>query len=443
MADKKTQDSGFFEPTLPAFNYGLYASFFLFVFFETFHRFGLERQLLYPAYLIVGVFSSLFFIPNIKHSPILIWSPTLFWLSVFTVPYILILTVFANSDGSPAYYWNFNSALAFVATLFVSILVMVASDKAVFRVVKIAQYISLFMVFEVLFSEAVPAYRALSSDFASSYRFTSIFSSSYLYSGLFLLVGFFLNLKSEGNILVKAVLTIAYILAIFLADDRTIIIAFCLSVIFMMTIFAVRKFGFLGLLICLLIILALFSFMSGFYVYVSDRMDPLSLKSLFNRLFLLLRAAEVTNHFMPFGAGPGAQSRALYDNFVPSTIPLMNFGMLEQLWPEAINVEKARLVVVTHSGYNISPHNTYLEFGISLGVLGVLFSICLFLSQLKCLALAVSSRLSEVGALSVNVAFMVMFLSGSFFHSVWLFILFQRMSYVQHYIKADENNVGA
>jgi hypothetical protein len=437
LVDKKTQNSGFFEPTHPAFNYGLYACFFLFVFFETFGRFGLERQLLFPAYLIVVILCLLFWLPNIKHSPILIWSPTLFWLSVIMVLYILIFIVFVNYNHSPAYYWNPSSAGAFVVSLSVSILVMVASDKAISKVVKVAQYLSLFMVFEALFSELVPDYRALFSNFASSYRFTSMFSSSYLVSGLFLLVGFFLNLKSDVNIVVKSVLTIAYTLAIFLTDDRTIIIAFCFSVIFMMTIFTARELGFLGFLICLLVIFVLFSSMIGFYVYVTDRMEPLSIKSLFNRLFLLLRTAEVINHFMPLGAGPGAQSRALYDSFVPSTIYLMDFGVLERVWPQQIETERARLHVVTNSGYVISPHNTYLEFGVSLGVLGVVFSICLFLSQLKCLALAAFSRLGEVGVLSVNVGFIVMFLSGSFSHSLWLFILFQRMSCLRHCIKAD------
>jgi hypothetical protein len=441
LVDKKTQDSGFFEPTHPAFNYGLYACFFLFVFFETFGRFGLERQLLYPAYFIVGVLSLLFWIPNIKHSPILIWSPTLFWLSVFMVLYVPILTVFVNSNSSPAYYWDFSSAMAFVASMFVLILVLAASDKAICSVVKVAQYISLFMVFETLFSEAMPDYRALFSNLASSYRFTSIFSSSYLFSGLFLLVGFFLNLSSKSNVSTKSIFTIFYTLAIFLTDDRSIILAFCCSVFFMIAVVTTRRFGFLGLITCILLILILGILMFGFYVFVTDRLNPFSVKSLFNRLFLLLRALEVGNYFLPFGAGPGAQSRAIYDTFVPSTVPSLDFGFLSEGWPKSIAQEKQQIITKINKGFVASPHNTYIEFFITMGVLGVVFSISLFLSQLKCVAMSFYERLDTVPILSVNIAFMILFLSGSFSPSLWFFILFQRMSCLQHCFKVDGNNI--
>jgi hypothetical protein len=211
----------------------------------------------------------------------------------------------------------------------------------------------------------------------------------------------------------------------------------------MVAVVATRRFGLLGVVICALLILILSLLMIGLYLFVSDRVNPFSLKSLFNRMFLLLRAYEVGNYFMPFGAGPGAQSRAIYTSFVPTTLPLVDFGFLSEVWPKSIATEKAQIYVKIKKGFLASPHNTYIEYFISMGVLGVVFAISLFLSQLKCVVMAVYERLDAVPILSVNVALMIMFFCGSFSHYLWLFILFQRMSCLHYFVKGDESKPGA
>ena len=121
----------------------------------------------------------------------------------------------------------------------------------------------------------------------------------------------------------------------------------------------------------------------------------------------------------------------------------LDFGFLSEVWPESIAIEKAQFSIKIKEALLASPHNTYIEFFISMGVLGVVFAISLFLSQLKCVVMTVYERLDAVPTLSVNVALMIMFFSGSFSHYLWLFILFQRMSYLHCFVKGDESKSGA
>jgi len=271
------------------------------------------------------------------------------------------------------------------------------------------------------------------SDLEAGFRFNSLLLNSYLMTGLFLLIGyvvhlFYLRGMSRGRMLMSFFI---FLFAILQTKDRSMILSYMIvNLIVLYKEFSCSYYT-MNRKKKLIIVFSLLFFVVSlpyyYMTYISDRDDILSFKSSLVRAVLVYRSFEVFENVLPVGGGPGSQVRLMFDDSIPTDVLDSDFGILDDLFSDDMLVEKRYLVAHMGTGRTMSPHNTYMDHLVSLGLLGVVMVAAILIIQLRALINTFKKcNCSMYHMDAFFVASIIIVSYTSFINSLWLFVLMYR-----------------
>ena len=98
---------------------------------------------------------------------------------------------------------------------------------------------------------------------------------------------------------------------------------------------------------------------------------------------LFVRGVDVTKEVLPIGGGPGSQVRLMFGEAIPFDEGIYNIALMGENINNDINSLKDYFRKRINSNLMMSPHNTYLDYTISLGVVGIFISLFILFVQRK------------------------------------------------------------
>ena len=358
------------------------------------------------------------------------------------------------------HYWNGPSVLVLISVLMAHIVVLKTPNNHIIQTLEFIKKMSYFMIFESCLSFILPnSINIFISDFEAGYRFTSILTPGYILTGLFLILGYtsYLHLNRSKSKYKIFFVFLFFCFALIQTKDRTSILTFLVinlfviyknasSKVFILSIFKkITSFATLALMLTVV-----YFSMSTF----GQRTDFMSISSVLNRYVLFVRGINVTNEVLPIGGGPGSQVRLMYSDKIPFNKPMYTF--YDSSLQYSFNDTNPTDYSVDPMGYSIdyqrkrigsertiSPHNTYIDYTISLGVLGILIVVLTLLYQFRSLLFIFSNQERHTYFLDAMFASIFVLLMGtSLINSMWLLIIMysaHKMHYLQPNNKSNKS----
>ena len=421
---------------------GAQALVIIFICTSLFTKFNLPFHFFFIFILIFSFICLLFQLK--KRNGLKISSRIEFWhyLLIFYLISIFIFNklVDFNYDFFP-HFWNGQSVLVLISVLMADIVVLKTSSNDILKTLRFLKYISYIMILESFFSIIIPNnFNIFVSDFEAGYRFTSILTPGYVYTGLFLILGYtsFLHLNSSASKRRIFLIFLCFCFALIQTKDRTSILTFMILNAFVLyksansrsiTMSIFKKTSFF-LKVILMFAVLYFSLMN-----FGDRKNFMSLTSSLDRYVIFVRGLNVTEAVLPIGGGPGSQSRLMTYSKIPFNQSLTSANIEDK--NELTNIErdlnysKNYMRKKIGSNKTLSPHNTYLDFTISLGLVGILIVIFILYIQLRSLGSLLVNQISQKYFLNAMfVSIFIIFIYTSFITSIWIFLIYYRATQI-------------
>ena len=417
---------------------GAQALVIIFICTSLFTKFNLPFHFFFVFILIFSFIYLLFQLR--KRNGLKISSRIEFW-HYFLIFYLISIFIFNklvdfNYDFFP-HFWNGQSVLILISVLMADIVVLKTSSNDILKTLGFLKYISYIMILESIFSFIIPNnFNIFVSDFEAGYRFTSLLTPGYVHTGLFLILGYtsFLHLNSSASKRRIFLIFLCFCFALIQTKDRTSILTFIILNAFVLyknansrsLIMSIFKKTSFFLKVILMFVVLYFSLMN-----FGDRKNFMSFTSSLDRYVIFVRGLNVTEAVLPIGGGPGSQTRLMTYSKIPFKQSLTSTYIEDK--NEYINIAndlnyaKNYMRVKIGSNQTLSPHNTYLDFTISLGLVGILIVIFILYIQLKSLGSLLVNQTSQKYFLnSMFASIFIIFMYTSFITSIWVFLIFYR-----------------
>jgi len=415
----------------------------LFIFASVLSKFDLPFEIFFVLSITYSIF---FLVPKFifpsgwkKQSFILAFH----YFLLFYLASIYLFSILADiNDNSLPHFWSLKSILVFVSVLLLNIVIIKTSEKNIKKTLVLIKNLSFFVIFESIISYFLPNnINIFISDFEAGYRFTSFLMPGYILTGLFLILGYtsylYLN-RSKSNYKFFFIFLL-FCFALIQTQDRTSILTFLglnlfalykntASKVFIFSVY--KKFIFL-INIVLMLVLVFFAMQN-----IGERKNFLSFSSVIDRYTLFVRGVNITKEVLPIGGGPGSQVRLMFSEKIPFNQEIDAYGEYKEIrdksrkgisFREDFNYSKEYIRKRVGSGKTMSPHNTYLDFSISLGIIGIVISLSILFIQCRALISVIINQDKSNYFLSVLlVCSFILFMSSSLINSIWLFVIFYR-----------------
>ena len=268
-----------------------------------------------------------------------------------------------------------------------------------------------------------------SSDELAGNRFNGGINS-YIVAGQILIAGLIshliLNQKAKLSKIFVAV--IFFIIGIMATKDRTSILGMLivLGILLYRSGFGVSPFNFSirKHIVLLLIVPTLSIFATLQYQdLASGNYD--AYKSTFARIAISIRSYEMFQEVFPIGGGPGSQTFMMLEERIKGEF-------LEEGDEDSISYQVLKDVegfqANVGSGTKLSPHNTYVDFLVPLGGVGLLFVLGILSIQVSSFKKIFLTKRSSTTILdSFFVSGMFVFMFSSLFNLWWFYIIFYRL----------------
>ena len=393
------------------------------------------------------VYSILYLLPKLldvngwkKQSYILVLH---YLILVYLATILLVHKLLDLNFNSFPHFWEAKSTLAFMSIIFVNIVVLKTSENNIIKTLEFFKKISYFIIIESIIFFILPSSIGIfQSDFEAGYRFTSTLTPGYIMTGFFLILGYtsYLHLNLSKSKYKIFFIFLLFCFALIQTKDRTSILTFLAINFFVLyksasskiLIYGVfKKFSFL-LKVALMLSIVFFSMQ-----HFGERKDFMSFSSVLDRYVLLIRGVNVAKETLPFGGGPGSQIRLMFSDKIPFNQRIDIVGNFKEVkyksrasisLKEDFNYSKEYLRKRVGSGKTMSPHNTYMDFTISLGLLGILIVISILLFQCKSLIrLTINQDSHNYYIYAMFVSSFVLLMNSSLITSIWLFIIMYKV----------------
>jgi len=340
------------------------------------------------------------------------------------------MSKFVNLNSLP-HFWDGQSVLVLVSVLMAHIVVLKTPNNHIILTLEFIKKISYFMILEsILFFSLPDSINIFRSDFEAGYRFTSLLTSNYSFTGLFLIFGYtvYLHLDSLKSKQRTFYIFLFFCFALIQTKDRTSVLTFILINLFVLykntssRVLLLSIFKKITSAVMLVLMLAIVYFSMS-----NPGKDILSISSTLDRYMLFVRGVNITKEVLPVGSGPGSPVRLMSSNIIPFDGESYNNVFLGENLNNEIDNLKKTMIIRMSSNLTISPHNTYLDYTISLGVVGILISLFILFVQLKSFYLLIINRGGSTYFLKAMFASsFVLLIYISLINSMWLFIIMYR-----------------
>lgn len=329
-------------------------------------------------------------------------------------------------------WWGFNSLLKFISIIIASLAVIVTPMGKIIKSISIIKNISYFMILGAIIYYVIKplGINFLSSDELAGYRYNGGVNS-YIQTGQFLIAGFISHVLLYQKSKLRKILFAAllFTLAIFATQDRTSIGALLIifGILFFRSGFGLSPFNFQikKSVVILFLIPAILGF--GFLQYQNFTSGNFeSYKSVIHRLTISLRSYELFQETLPAGSGPGSQTFLMNENRINL-----------ELFEEDEEVEGLSSLLVNEvdsfqanvgSGLKLSPHNTYVDFLVPFGLMGLFFVICVIGIQLGAMKRILFNKNNSTVILdSFAISAFLFLMLSSLFNLWWLYLIFYRI----------------
>ena len=396
-------------------------------------NFGLPMYLAYALLLAYGSFYIVTML-NSGHG-LNSGNKNLFLLHFALLAYGLIIFLLFEigflSRESPS-WWSVDSFAKFLSIMIASITVIVTPIDRVTHSILIIKNISYLMIFgSVFYYLFMPfGWGFFSSDFLAGHRYNGGINS-YIIAGQFLIAGFvahvLFNQKASPVKLFTAVACFGF--GIVATNDRTsmgsLLIIF--GILWFRSGFGVSPFIFQSrksLILLFLVPITLFLAISQYQNVVSGSIE--SYKSSLHRLTISIRSYELFQEVFPIGAGPGSQTFLMNETKIKAEF-LEGDTKGDDL-TGLITKEISGFQAKVGKGFTMSPHNTYVDFLVPFGAMGLFFVLCILRVQLgavKRLFFDKNNPTVIVDAFAVSGLLFLMF--SSLFNLWWIYLIYYRM----------------
>jgi len=361
----------------------------------------------------------------------------------FLLFYIAIIFVFSTiadiNDKSLPHFWNLKSILVFVSVLLLNIVVLKTPEHNIKRTLELIKKISFFIVFESILSYFLPnSINIFISDFEAGYRFTSFLMPGYILTGIFLILGYtsYLFLNKSKFSYKSIIVFLLFSFALIQTQDRTSILTFLFVNIFVLYKNTSSKVFILSLYKKLFFLVQIFLMVAVVFFAmqnIGERKNFLSLSSVIDRYTLFVRGVNITKEVFPIGGGPGSQVRLMFSEKIPFNQEVDPYGDYKEIrkksrkgvsFREDFNYSKEYVRKRVGSGKTMSPHNTYMDFSISLGLIGILFSLGIIFIQFRAVVSVLIYQDRSTYFLSVFLACsFILLMNSSLINSFWILVI--------------------
>ncbi len=337
--------------------------------------------------------------------------------------------IFSKESSS---WWSMASFAKFLSIITASIAIIISPIDRIIKSVSIIKNFSYVIVFgSLLYFLMMPlGWSFLSSDALSGNRYNGGINS-YIITGQLIIAGFvahvLLNPKATPAKLFAAVLL--FVVGIVATGDRTSIgsLLIILAILWFRTGFGASPFEFnfrKSIVLTLLLPATLFFAIAQYQNIVSGSFD--SYKSTLHRITISIRSYELFQEVFPFGAGPGSQTFLMNENTIKAKFSDGDTkdGDLNSLLAKEIKSFQIKV----GRGWKLSPHNTYVDFLIPFGAMGLFFVLCVFHAQFRSAKRLFFNRDSStvvVDSYAVSALLFLMF--SSIFNLWWLYLIYYRI----------------
>ena len=162
----------------------------------------------------------------------------------------------------------------------------------------------------------------------------------------------------------------------------------------------------------------------------SDRKNFMSLTSTIDRYVLLVRGINITKEVFPIGGGPGSQVRLMANEKIPFNQKLIEpDNKLFRTGDLKNNYEysKAYMKNKISKNVNLSPHNTYIDFSISLGWMGVFIASYILFVQIRSFVLVMFNNRGSLFFLdAIFASSIIILMNTSFINLTFLFLIYYK-----------------
>ena len=396
-------------------------------------NFGLPMYLAYSLFLLYGsiyIFGRLYSGYGIK-----LTDKNVFFLHFLLLVYVI--TMYSLYTGGllfreNIYWWNQNSTFKFLSILIASIAVIMTPIGNIVKSLTIIKNISYFIILGSFFFYLLTPFgeNFFTSDALAGYRFNGGVNS-YIITGQLLLAGFIAHFQLSKNNRPASVfmMLVLFSVAVFATKDRTTIISMfiIIAILFYRSGFGVSPFLFRmrkSIILVILIPVSVAFFAIQFQQINSGNLD--AYKSTLNRIVISMRSYELFKHAFPLGAGPGSQTYLMYDQKID--VSMEDGNNQENILKDKLAQEIKNWEQRVRSGERNSPHNTYFEYLVPFGAMGLLFVISIWFIQLGSLKrLFFRKGSSTIFLDSFAVSSMIFFIFSSLSHLIWLYLIYYRM----------------
>jgi hypothetical protein len=413
-------------------------------------KFGLSTNFIY-AFLML--YSTVYLLIKFTGKEGLNKSSLILVLHYIILSYLIVVFLISElvNFSSLPHFWNGLSVLVYASALMAQIVVLKTPNKHIMRTLTFIKNISYFIILESILSFILPdSIDIFLSDQAAGHRFTSLLTPGYVFTGLFLILGYTVALYLNSFKPNKRSIIFIFVLfcfALIQTKDRTSILTFIFinlfiiynkthSKVFVLSVF--KKISFIAKSI--LIIVALYFSMHTF----TDKVNIMSISSLLDRHVLFIRGVRITKEVLPIGGGPGSQVRLMYTDQIHFDNLIYNISFKNDNLINAFesSVEYVRKKI--GSGMTISTHNTYLDYSISLGIIGIIIVMFVLFVQIKSVYFLVKNKKTTCFFDAMFAASFIIFMNTSFINFMWLFLIMYRVwsqtpsaTVKQSYLKVD------
>lgn len=325
--------------------------------------------------------------------------------------------------------WRLEGVMVFSSIILANLVVLHSSERSIYFSLKILEMVSSFMVFEsVLFFILPDHWNIFRSDMEAGYRFISLLTSGYTQTGLFLILGYVVKLQLKSLSAARgAILFLLFLFALVQTEDRTSLLTFIgINTLYFFKHLKVKGCIPNGVSSIVLITSCVFMLLISYGVFssLSDRSNILSTSSLIDRYSLVMRGIDVASAVMPWGGGPGSSVRLMMSD----NILLKEHGESIFISEDELIKRYKHLKIKRANGQTMSTHNTYLDFIISFGVVGLMVSFVLFMTQLRAFYKVFSSKLRTYHISEIFYCCSIcLFMAVSFTTTIWLWVLMFRI----------------
>ncbi len=391
---------------------------------------------LYPTFAIFLVYGGFYIISSLNSGHGLNSSNiNLFLLHLlllfyaFLIFYLFEINFFNRESPS---WWSFNSLIKFISIIVASLAVIVTPLKQIYKSLFLIRNIAYLMILGSFLFYVLPlvGINFFSSDELAGYRYNGGINS-YILAGQFLIAGLIAHiLIYQKNSFVSLLFGISlFLFAIIATQDRTSILAMLiiLSILFYRSSFGISPFVFkIRRYIVILFLAPTLIFFTNLQYQNIVAGDVESYKSAIHRLTITLRSYELFQDVFPIGGGPGSQTFLMNEERITSDF--YEDGNEDDALTASLIKEIDSFQSNVGSGAKLSPHNTYVDFLVPLGIVGLFFIICVLFQQINSIRrILIKSNNPTVILDSYMISGILIFMFSSLFNLWWLYLIYYRI----------------